>query len=817
MLDTAVKDVPAIDRPLVRAALEHGLRSGATALLLDSLDETHDRRGTVVSEIENLCGGISADVPVLLATRDVAYAQAATLGWDELRLVKPKEPKRAVRAVLAAVAAARQAPDSDAWVERRVEWVAAILDRDRVLGETALMPVLLALLAGDRSNGALPVTRAEILHGVVKAAVRRREAHRDPGVRLATLNEHDSANATLAAFAVEAGVLGDAGGQARLATVQEAVATALIRDWGLPSGAAASSARAVVHFWDEIGVFVIRGADEIIAPRMELFLDIGDAVQASKRPPEAVAAWVDVRIRDRRHEPLILAAAMSDIACEKLLTAACDSGEHELLIAASTAVRQHARISDEGRVRLAAALTKDAASPDRHGWTSYVAMLGLVSEYDTLRHTGEVLAQYPLEHQVIAKAAMALRVSSDSADNEALLNTLRTNRLRQLPDRDLTATSGVPWTLGDDLYDEVIEAVARRLLSHVDEATGLIVEMLQNASIGLRKRLLSALRGAGFDDEVNDILTQEARNLKRTLEWLKDHDWEGEARVLDYLAHLSCAAELDVAQAARLDELAVLITSLRLDDLSAWPRREAYSAWLEFVDVILTLGGFDLARISAEAAIMQRRVAQCGIRAFTALDIASERRRLVRWHTIDTPEVAARSLAKALFMGRATSFVAAAALSAAPPDIAVPLLEDALPRLESLRDNQHFAALALSLLQHDEPLREWAVSDQVELRRVAAMRLPNAVNGELNSLLCQLTHDKDNRVADAAVRNVGDVRTEAAVEHLKSIASTEHGKWTCLHCGSPHADIVDCMAPHIALPNPAQTAHDILAEFADSS
>ncbi|MCK9905101.1 hypothetical protein CC117_27270 [Parafrankia colletiae] len=47
----AVKDLLGADRLLVREVLEQGLASGETALLLDSLDETHDRRGVVVGEI----------------------------------------------------------------------------------------------------------------------------------------------------------------------------------------------------------------------------------------------------------------------------------------------------------------------------------------------------------------------------------------------------------------------------------------------------------------------------------------------------------------------------------------------------------------------------------------------------------------------------------------------------------------------------------------------------------------------------------------------------------------------------------------------
>jgi len=112
-----------------------------------------------------------------------------------------------------------------------------------------------------------------------------------------------------------------------------------------------------------------------------------------------------------------------------------------------------------------------------------------------------------------------------------------------------------------------------------------------------------------------------------------------------------------------------------------------------------------------------------GSNAFTALEIAS-RRRLDQWHHIGAPEAAAHALVKALFMGKRTAHIAAAALSAARPDIAIPLLEDALPDLESSRDHQRVAAHALARLKGGEPLTEWATSDNPALRLVAADRLP---------------------------------------------------------------------------------------------
>lgn len=817
VLDTGVKDVPSGYRPLVREALEQGLDSGATALLLDSLDETHDRRGVVVSEVAGLCAGISADVPVLLATRDVAYAQAATLGWDDLRLLEPQKPEQAVRAVLIATAAARRLEDRDAWMERRAEWVAAVLAQDRVVGETPLIPVLLALLAADRGDGALPATRAEILYGIVEAAVRRREARRDPGLRVATLNEHDSANAVLAAFAVEAGVLGDSGGQAGTATIQKAMASFLAGDWGLPAGAAASGASAIMHFWDEIGIFVIRGADEMIAPRMEVLLDIGDAVQASTQPADAVAAWVDDRIRGRRHEPLVLAASLSEVATERLLAAACDSGEHELLIAASAAVRQHARVSGTDRDRLIAALAADAANPDMQGWGSYVTMLDLLNETDAAQNAAAVLNCYPSDYQIIGIAGMELRRSPGTADETVLLEALRVHGLSRLPNRHTTADSATIAPTSDTLHGEVVEAAARRLLGRVEEATGLVVEMLQEVTVGLHRRLLAALEDAGLIDAAREVLAQESRTLAGAVAGLGDYDEDRPVHFLDHLIQHSLA-ELTNGQAGRLDELATLYQTLDLHFLGAYPRRREFSSWLEFVDVVRALGGFAPARLAAEADLERQRIVQFGREPFYALVIASQRRRLDQWQDIGAPETAAHALIAALFMGKRTARIAAAALSAASPDIAVPLLEDALPCLESSRDHQRVAAHALAHLKGDEPLAGWATSASPALRLVAAERLPSTVGGALNALLGKLTHDPDRAVAVAAVRNVADARTTEAAEQLKDVASTPREDWTCQHCGSPNPGSTDsCANCHIVPPDPAKTAREMLAEFSAQS
>jgi hypothetical protein len=290
-----------------------------------------------------------------------------------------------------------------------------------------------------------------------------------------------------------------------------------------------------------------------------------------------------------------------------------------------------------------------------------------------------------------------------------------------------------------------------------------------------------------------------------------------QVRFLDHLAQHP-RAELTAIQAARLDELADLYETLHLHVMGGYPRRQEYDSWLEFVDVVRKLGGFDPARLAAEADLARSRVAQFGNEAFTALSIAARLRRLDQWHHLGDAEAAASALVEALFMGKWTAQVAAAALCAAPPNSAIPLMEKALPQLESSRDHQRLAAHAYARLKGDEPLTGWATSDNSALRLVAAERLPDTVNGKLNSLLCQLTFDPDRHVAVAAVRSIGDARTTAAVEHLKSVVAAQREEWTCQRCGSSDHDTTDrCAEFHIVLPDPVKTAREMIAEITSRS
>ncbi len=820
MLDTAVKDVPAGDRLFVRETLEQGLTSGATAVLLDSLDETHDRRDAVVTEIEGLCGHLHPDVPILLATRDVAYAQASTLGWDDVRLIEPREPERAVRAILNAAAAARSIDPAGSWVEHRIEWVGNVLQHDRAVRETPLMPVLLALLAAGRGDGKLPTARAQILYGIVEAAVHRREAQRGPGLRLGPLGDPHAANAMLAAFAVEARVLGDGGGHASLTTVHDAITVNLVRDWELRRGIAASVASSIVHFWDEIGIFVIHGSEEIVAPRIELFLDIGEAIGAKMLPPSEAAAWVDARIRDRRYEPLILGAALSATLGERLITTACETGSQDLLIAAATAIHQQAPVSGEDRERLLFAMAEHAARPDLQGWETFVAMIDVIGGESSILDLEKVLKNYGRNYQAIARAALSLaRPSGTVADQVILLDALRVRGvLGPRKPRGVLPMARFRVHPRDAFHEKIIEQAARRLLGRVEEATGLVLDLLAEVSVDLNRKLIDALQRAGLNDVSDAVLTEQSNMMNRALSSLSNYERNIPEIFLSHLAK-DGGAILTAAHASKLDELADLYQTLGLDMLSAWPKLGERSSWLALVDVICELGGFDQDRLAAEARIAQERVDQSGEVAFSALNIKSNYRDLDHWSQIGDPEAAVSILTDSLFKGWETARVAAAALAEAPPELAIPSLESALVRLQSSRQYQALVAHSLAHQKDYEPLAEWAISENATLRLVAAEALPAAIDEQLDPLLHTLARDQDRYVATAALHRIAETRISAAAEYSKEIAESLSWDWICADCGEVNDTARGgCRKCRYAPPDPTEVAGELLAKvFGDYS
>jgi hypothetical protein len=221
LVEAAVRDDKAEDRTVIRAEIERLLDTGGVVLLLDSLDETYDRRAAVVVEVDALLAGASPDVDAVIATRDVAYGQAATLGWKNVRLLPPCDVDKVVEAILrrsaAGPAGSPPKPDPEQWIADRIQWVNNTITGDTTLRETPLLPVLLAMLAAERTANSLPKGRARILAAVVQVVVARHELKRNDNKPLGRLAETAIDLATMRAFASEASAILNANGRIPLA------------------------------------------------------------------------------------------------------------------------------------------------------------------------------------------------------------------------------------------------------------------------------------------------------------------------------------------------------------------------------------------------------------------------------------------------------------------------------------------------------------------------------------------------------------------------------------------------------------------------
>ena len=200
--------------------------------------------------------------------------------------------KRAPRLAVSVIARMAEAFPIDAeaqreWIAERERWVGKVLDRDRLLSETPLLPTLLAVLACQSKDGKLPTSRAEVLNNAVETAARRWEfaARRQGDVELASLKAAESIEALLESFDLISERLIRT---SSLTTddIRPDLSALLSERWGLPQARSAVAANEAIHCWDEAGMHVL-GTGQSLSPRLTLFAEIGAARRLSRREPRA--------------------------------------------------------------------------------------------------------------------------------------------------------------------------------------------------------------------------------------------------------------------------------------------------------------------------------------------------------------------------------------------------------------------------------------------------------------------------------------------------------------------------------------------------
>lgn len=814
----ALAVAPAIDadRPLLREEIQSRLAgAGPIALLLDGLDETYEHRAAVVGEIEDLAEELPDGVSMLLATRDVAYAQAASLGWADLRLRPPKRSKSTISAVLSAAAAVRFPAKEDrrSWIKDRARWVNGVIRNDKTLGEVPLFPTLLALLASERSSEDLPTQRAFVLQEVIRDVVANREAKRIEGIPLGSLEGTAKTDALTLAFWVEGAAIVESGGSATSEHVRSAISSALAAHWGLSTGHANAAAVDAARLFDESGVFVFTGASETVVPRIALFAEIGDATLIAKDSGSA-RAWVQERIETAQLEALVLACTLNGaVAKEAEMALALPIATVELAQALMRADREVPFLSSDSRVRIANLLIERAGDGTRAGWGVWHELLGMPLPKRLRPKALRAASKLGSDYGVLARASMLLRFPPTSwaeTELDVLREVLSLNTLALLPDGHPQPAT---WSLRKRLSDGGLAAVqldaAAVLLDWDGAAIELVMDRAHEARTrGAQKGFIDLLLDRGYREQANEL----ARRVASLFADLEIPDSWLNVEESDYRNILAALAEAPFAvltprQSTDVGDLADFVETLDMNYVSVTHFYKMDAEQLRATLAVLQdVYQVDRRVISSEAALVLERLDKWGGHApFYALFDEANAIRETSWHTVEDVDAAADLLLKLFWLGADQARVAARALWGAPLSSAREQnLRDLIEQLKVSPRHERYAALALASLATSTEPAEWVTGDDPILRRVA-VSFVDPTDSRFDALLA----DPDGHVRDTAIKRLAKSARADVHSLLRDISSRPNPGWTCLSCrtensaNDPRCRKGGCFS---AAPDPARTA-----------
>lgn len=823
VVDDAIQTVQPKDEKLVREALGEALDQGHALLILDGLDEAADRSQMLASDIAELLKGIHPDTDVLLATRDVAFADASMLRFDVFRLGRPTEQLVPVTAVLRAIALQRGVGDQESWVNARVEWIEEALARDHQLGETPLLPVLLASIAADHEAANLPHTRLGILGQVVEDVVRRCESKRQ--VRITGLPDSQQASAVLGTFKQIAVTLSQKGGGAPRAELITNIAAYLECDWGLPLGPSQTTAEEILLFWDDSGMFVAQGAQKTVSARHSLFQEMGAALFSASLPNDKAVAWVKgAAPKPELKETIQLAATRSRVIADALIDVVCSGPPNDpydrLASAAADALDQGGTASVPQLRRLIARLQEQIVFGDAEGWRAFRRLARLAVPADLidplLKSVGN---HFSAEHAAIARANAVLFWGWDSGRAiehcEAALRVATLPALRRRFDRgglDLDL-------LADDLFARVIENAATALIPTRPDLAEILAESVHHLPMYATQAIIKVLRANGYDeiaDRTNAKYLDDNGFVERIRAGARQTD-EDIRNLLNSLASHSPSAELSLSQGRRLRELASYVETLDLNAIPAWMRGARWRDLKEpFFRLIGELGGFDESTLGAQAKLMLQEIAGGsgrGNAAFFSLFQGAGAAELSRWTQVSDPIEARALLLRILHAPRPSAVVAAKALATHPDgDDTAQLIEKEFSKLP--RESVLPAIWAhLSLVSEPDKRALLLARSQFSSIREAVARSVTIIDkGKRNELAELFAHDPNRQVRLAAVGCAkADQPSAELVAFLESIAQDVDPPFTCYHCGTENPSANDsCSSCHVVTPRPSREAASLI-------
>ncbi len=806
------------DGRFVREAIDEGLSRGTVALFLDGLDESGSRRHELVRALDDLLAACHADVDIILATRDVAYSQGATLGFADLRLQRPDDLSDTIRRVLVAAAEARRVAgdEVEGWIAERADWVEAVVSSNPPLGETPLMPVLLTLLASESHIDDLPARRVLILSRVIRDVVHRSERQR-PHFRIGSLSAEETASALVATFPLIAREIAAAGGSSPREPLEGALRRVLVEDWRLPSAGSEAAAARILAFWDDASIFVGRGERNTVSPGTQLFLEVGEALYAAHLVDAEARAWTRNAAADEfRHETLVLAASLSRTVADQLFIETAAAPTHALLNAAVDAALDGA----EGDVaRLVPPALDRISVGDKDAWylAEKVLKLPLPDIFEPALAEAFTSA-FAGGRQRVGRALVVLKYGRRSSEALQWLGEV-------LDVRDLEPLPGGSGALpGLQLRISSDRAVSKAIVGATDillDEGWPILESVESAATGLSSaglnEMVAVLERHGHA-ELGARLVQQSEEAARPavhrLSRMFDHDRLSVEEALSTVVSLDRPATLSPAEARRLDELADFCETLNLNWMSAW--QLSADRFATMVELVATLGGFKRDVVAAQAQVVLDLVKHWGHHGpfFGLFDLARSRG-LSRWADVGDQDAAVQFFVSLLGSGWYNTHLSVIALIDLPsPQDARGRVLECLPRI-GVRE-RHLAALAALVMSADQRqlALKWASDADPVLRRVAAEEYQVLLDQHGVGPLCLLIRDDDGGVREQALRFVekhhllADGHVRETVEHA---GRSDPPGWMCTSCGAANAPMSGgCTKCSVIAPNPRAAAASLL-------
>ena len=775
---------------LVVGELTMRLRRGEAALFLDGLDECRDRRFAVMAALRQVIVEIDAGADVVLATRDVAYAEAKTLGWDDLRLLKPTALDEVLTDIGKALADREglSGEAKDSWVKTRLAWLATAQADNPSIKETPLLLVLTLALLASHTPSTLPSTRARLLSDVVDDAARRLE------IRVRGATQHwpqHSTHAVVSLLKLGFDVIGHGlfeNGVVGRADLETALSSEIAAGWSFPPAQSDSAAAEIIDFWDEASVFVGEGHPPVVRGRIRSFIDLAEARYIARQELATVEAWVHRHADDKAStDALLLGAGLSGAIATAVVEEGVRRPLDAIALVACHAVERGV-LAEPGRLR---ALVE--------------AMATRVKDTYELASV-KALARLPVPADLQEEVLQILKASSDT--RATAMGVALAHATWRLPlDRTeiackLVLSSPPPGGIFvDDGWVEAVTRCADLLLDADIDVETEVMAAYKHASSIAADQLDDVLRSHGRIDVVKKVQEDRYRTLDGAAVLRRmaasDDAWT------EVFAHLAGRqqAPLTQTEARRLDALADLLATLEIGDAPStwWDQATAHlDSLFRMFDLAVRLAGLPPEVIASEAALA---ATMPRLDAVLLLFDDATGRPLTRWDIVDSPELVRAELVELVSAGPLFALFSANALSVAPnPAETLRLVEPALSGLGT-ESRRIVARLLLALDQSDARLANWLTSDDPVRRVVAAhvvgLRQAESPDADLPLLEAALLSD------DAAVRSEvantvdsnGGVLPSDLVEKMNGHSPTG---WRCIWCGTDNQPISEsCTKCHV--------------------